>query len=105
MLSHRRSIACLSLLLMWALSACAGSATPQLIAAHPVNAIATYVPPARGSVVVYDAYLDLRVADVGAAAAKAEDLAYAYGGYVAVGQSWYGGDQPQVTLTLAVPAA
>ena len=105
MLSQRRFLACQSLQLVWVLSACAGSATPQLIAAHPVDAIATYVPPGRGSVVIYDAYLGLRVANVGAAAAKAEELAYAYGGYVQVGQSWYGGEKPQVTLTLAVPVA
>jgi hypothetical protein len=107
MLARTRIHGGLGLLAALALAACSGSATPQLIGAYPREAvgIATYVPPAGGAMVVSDAYLDLRVANVAAAAEQAEAWAYEYGGYVSESASWYEGDRLHVTLTLAVPVA
>jgi len=94
-----------------AVTACgAAGATPQLIGAHPRDAGASAPPaghraPPEHLLVVYDAYLDLEVADTGTAARQATQLAYDYGGYVVSSQSWYQNGRKHTTLTLAVPAA
>ena len=97
--------ACLLLLTTVALAACSGSGTPQLIGAYPRAAVATYAPPPRSGLVIYDAYLDLRVRDVADSAAQAEALTYEHGGYLTQSQSWYEADRLHVTLSLAVPVA
>ena len=102
---HRfRSITFLSLLLALALAAC-GGATPRLIGAYPQDPIATYVPPSASRVTVYHLQLDLQVADVDAAAQRAERLAAAYNGYLTDSQTWLAGGQPQAALVLIVPPA
>jgi hypothetical protein len=93
------------LLMALLLASCSGSATPQLIAAYPANARATYVPPPGSAMVTSDAYLDLRVPNVSAAAEQAEALAHDAGGYASQSTRWYADDQLHVTLTLAVPLA
>jgi hypothetical protein len=92
------------LVLALLLAGCAGGATPRLIGAYPGPAVTSAVPSSGGVVLIFDAYLTLRVADVARAAEQAADLAYDHGGYVSQSQTWYNGDQPHVTLSLAVPA-
>lgn len=104
MLPQTRYLTRLSLWMVLLLPACAGSATPQLIGSYPREVVATYAPP-RNSVVVYDTYLKLLVADVGVAAEESETLAYSHGGYVSSSQSWYTDGQLHSTLALAVPVA
>ncbi len=93
------------------LAACAGmQATPQIIASAPREAesglpIAEYTAPANNRLVVYSASLELEVRDVDAAAERATQLAYDYGGYLAESTSWRREGQTYTTLTLAVPVA
>ena len=89
------------------LSACAGGATPQLIGSYPkqVTSSPTYAPPPANLLVVYNAYLELEVADTDRAAQRATQLAYDYGGYLVSSQSWFAEERKYTTLTLAVPVA
>jgi hypothetical protein len=89
------------------LAACGGSASPQLIGSYPKGsgASSTYAPPPSNLLVVYNAYLDLEVADTDRAAQRATDLTYNYGGYLVSSQSWYQDNRKHTTLTLAVPVA
>jgi hypothetical protein len=97
------------LLLALALTACGGNATPQLIGSYPrtsdSGASTTSAGAPTNTLVVYNAYLELEVANTDSAADRAEQVAYDYGGYLVSSQSWYQDDQKYATLTLAVPAA
>ncbi len=90
-----------------AITACGGSATPQLIGAYPKGSgeSSTYAPPPSNLLVVYAAYLDLEVANTDWAAERATELAYNSGGYLVSSQSWYQDSRKHTTLTLAVPVA
>ncbi len=88
-----------------ALAACSGSATPQLIGAHPKGGQPTSIPPRTTWVAVSNAYLNLEVADPDAAARQATQEAYDLGGYPVSSQAWYQAGRRHITLTLAVPAA
>jgi hypothetical protein len=99
----------LILIIACVLTACGGGATPQLIGAYPRGSETGAYTSSEGApmntLVVYNAYLELEVYDVGSAAERAKQLAYDYGGYLASSQSWYQGDEQYATLTLAVPVA
>lgn len=100
----------LLLIITCVLTACGGSATPQLIGSYPrgSEAGAAYTSSEgapMNTLVVYNAYLELEVYDVDSAARQAKQLAYDYGGYLVSSQSWYQGDERYATLTLAVPVA
>jgi hypothetical protein len=83
-----------------ALSACSGSA-PQLIGAYPKDA-PDYA--ASSTLLVYNSFLTLEVADVDWAADQALQAATDRGGYLVSSQTWYADGQKRRTLTLAVPA-
>jgi hypothetical protein len=89
------------------ITACGGSATPQLIGAYPKGSgeSSTYAPPPSNLLVVYNAFLDLEVANTDRAAEQATNLAYDHGGYLVSSQSWYQDSRKYTTLTLAVPVA
>lgn len=84
------------------LAACASSNAPQLIGAAPK---VTSVPPPPGTIIRYDSNLTLEVWDVSAAADRAAQIAYDYGGYVSDSQMWKAGNDIYATVTLAVPVA
>jgi hypothetical protein len=93
-----------------ALAACGGQATPELIGSYPRGPEADVVLPEAGHrsppanlLVVYDAYLEIEVADVDRAAGQAEAITYDYGGYLASTDSWLRDGRKYTTLTLAVP--
>ena len=91
------------------LAACApnASATPALIGAYRAGdapPVATYVPPAPGAELVYNATVDLLVSDVVTAADAATRLATGYGGYLSDSQRWYDNRELHVALTLVVPS-
>jgi hypothetical protein len=97
------------LLIAIALTACGGRATPQLIGSYPRSSDTSAFSSSEGApmntLVVYNAYLELEVANTDAAADRAGQVAYDYGGYLVSSQSWYQGDEKHATLTLAVPVA
>jgi hypothetical protein len=97
------------LVLLAALSACSGAAEPRIIASYPQRQPAAlptpYAPPPGRYTVVYNAYLEMEVADVDAAAGRAVQLAYELGGYLTGSQTArYDGGQ-SATLSLAVPSS
>jgi len=108
---HGARGALLVLILALVLAACGGaSAAPQLIGSYPQEpetgaGLPEYAPPARNLLVVYSASLELEARDVDAAADRAAQLAYDYGGYLAESQSWRRDGRKYTTLTLAVPVA
>lgn len=105
----RRLFHFILILIACILAACGGSATPQIIGSYPRGSETGAYTSSEGApmntLVVYNAYLELEVYDVGSAAERAKGLAYDYGGYLASSQSWYQGSQQYATLTLAVPVA
>jgi hypothetical protein len=103
---RRRGAGLTTLFVALAAAGCTGSAKPALIGADWHDGgqpIATYIAPPAGSVLVYDASLDLSVRDVAAAAEGASALASEHGGYVAAEQWWREGDRLHANLSLAVP--
>ena len=86
-----------------ALAGCSGSATPQLIGAHPKAGQPTYIPTRTDYLAVSTAHLSLEASDPDAAARRATQLAYDLGGYRVGSQTWYAAEDKHVTLTLAVP--
>jgi hypothetical protein len=83
------------------LSGCSALAAPKQIAAYPRT---TPVPIYPGTtVVVYHAYLELKVWDVEQAANRATQMTYDNGGYLSSSQSWYVDGRKVTTLELAVP--
>ncbi len=100
-------------LLVLTLAACAGQATPQRIGSYPrggapapavPETIPHYPPAPPNLLVIYNATLELEVSEVDAAARRATQLAYDYGGYLVSSQAWFQGEQKHATLTVAVPA-
>ncbi len=94
--------------LLWALTACSGGGEPQRIASYPADPAQPVLisPPAD---VIYNAWLEMDVADVERAAARAEDLAYQYNGYLVSSQTWYqtveGRERQYCSVVLAVSPA
>ena len=86
-----------------ALVACSGSATPQLIASYPNRPPSS--PPQPNTILVYNTYLELDVAEVTQAGSQATQIAYRRGGYLVSSQSWYRDGRLYTTLELAVPQA
>jgi hypothetical protein len=104
---HRLVLSLAAAGLLAALAACAAGDTPRLIGAYPpetIESIVTLVPPAGAPPVVHEGFVSLQVADVYAAAEAASGLADDLGGYRASQHHWFSGDDPHITLTLAVPA-
>ena len=88
-------------------AACAGSATPQLIAAYPGNSQGPdfaappnqFIPtPAPCS-----AYVEVEVFNLENAASRASDLAVSYGAYVTSLKSWSDKAYKLTNLTIVVP--
>src|SRR5436190_23373166 len=96
-------VAALALLISLILTACAGSATPELIGSYP-KVIATAAPP-RNVFVVYSSDLDLAVRNVDAAAIKAGEIAGRFGGYLTQANTWYYENSPEATVPLAIRVA
>jgi hypothetical protein len=86
-----------------ALAACSGS-SPQLIGSQPkqIGSSGYYVPAPSGSI-IYNAYMEMEVADVDVAVQAAAQLARNYGGYLADGRLW--ADDGWNTITVVIPAA
>jgi hypothetical protein len=86
-----------------ALAACSGP-VPQLIGSQPkqIGSSGYYVPAPSGSI-IYNAYMEMEVADVDAAVQAAAQLARDYGGYLADGR--LGAEDGWNTVTLIIPAA
>lgn len=87
----------LFIFLVLGLTACGSRAEPRLIGYYPS------AERAANQVVVYTVWMELEVRDPAAAAEKASQMAYDSGGYLSASQSWYQGDDPYITLELAVP--
>jgi hypothetical protein len=97
---------CLMLLAL-CLAACAGSATPQLIASYPggsqgSNQAASpngFVPtPGPCSV-----FIEVEVSDLETAVGRASDLASSYGATITSQQSWTFNGRKSTSLTIVVP--
>jgi hypothetical protein len=89
-------------LLALILTAC-GQSTPEMIASYPsspANQPKLINNPAQ---IVYNAYIELEVANVDTAAERAQGQAYNYGGYLVSSQSWSQDGKKYTTLVLAVP--
>ncbi len=101
----RLCISILALGMLWALSGCAGSATPQLIASFPGGKSQSWQPPqpVPNGEIIYFGDMHLTVSDVGQAAGQASDLAYRYGGYLSGSTSWSQSGRDYQEMTLAVP--
>lgn len=89
-------------ILGFVLVACSGSAPKQIAALPKEKPIAQY--PSQ-ILIIYQAYLELKVSDVDRAVEKATRLGYDYGGYLASSQSWYVDGRKVSTVELAVPTA
>jgi Domain of unknown function (DUF4349) len=95
--------------LLPALTACGSfAATPQLIGSAPRPTespaqLSGYAAAPENLLVVYNGSLDLEVRDVDAAAQRAAQLAYDYGGYLVESALWRSDGRRYATLTLAVP--
>ena len=75
------------------------------IAVYPKHTPIAVAPPLpEQAVLVYRLFLELQVSNVGTASARAEDLAYRYGGYLVSTQSWYVDGRQNKTIVLAVPS-
>jgi hypothetical protein len=90
-------------LLTLLLTACARATGPKQIAMYPAEAPREPRRISPSDAVVYNAILELEVADVEDAAQRAEELAYRYGGYLSNSQTWYRDDRAYITAVLAVP--
>jgi hypothetical protein len=90
-------------LAVWlALAACSGG--PRLIGAYPKDTRPTpYASPPANLLMVYNAYMELEVADPGAAAELATRQVCSLGGYLISLDRWAAEGRQNVTLTLAVP--
>jgi hypothetical protein len=87
------------------LSACAGSASPKLIASQKTeNPIAAFPlansPPTE---VIYTTTIELEVNKVDKANGRVREIAYQQGGYMSESQSWYQDGEEHVMLELVVP--
>jgi hypothetical protein len=90
------------------LAGCLWQAPPRAIAAFPQATpatIATYPQVPRDVLLVQHARLEIEVSDAIAAAGRAGQIAAEQGGWLAGGQTWYQGERPYSTVTLAVPVA
>ena len=87
------------------LAGCSGiQAEPAVIATYPRGSSSKYPsPPMAQYLIVYQAYMELRVADVDWAAEQAARWALDSGGYVLASQSWYQDENKLTSLQLAVP--
>lgn len=84
------------------LAACSGASQPQLIASYPSKSEPGGQPVAHEQF-VYDAFMEMEVWDAEAAAARAEERAGDFGGYLVSSQSWTQSRQQHIQLVLAVP--
>lgn len=88
------------------LAGCSAGGAPRRIASFPSGApqppaeAPAYQPPGP---LVYNASLVMRVWDPQAAAGRAGELAYEYGGYLVGSHSWTQAGEESVSVTLAVP--
>lgn len=99
----RKPIFLLLALTTWLVSACSAVAGPKQIASAPrLTPIAEYP---GNSTIIYQAYIELQVSDVEAAAARAENLAWRYGGYLTGSCAWLVDGRAENTLELVVPTA
>jgi hypothetical protein len=93
-------------LLAFALAACSGSSTPQMIASYPscgkTNPPIAPLPPQAQ--LVFNTDMELEVWNPDTSAAKAQELAQQYGGYMTSWDAWQKNDQTYIRLGLAVPA-
>lgn len=94
------------ILLVFSLAGCSGSSTPQMIASYPsggkaVPPVAQNPPQAQ---LVFNTSMELEVWNVETSAAKAQELAQQYGGYMTSWDSWQNDGQAYIRLGLAVPA-
>ncbi len=100
----RRPFSLWIVLLCLALTACAQSKTPQLIASYPLNgssAPPVQPPPAQP---VYHTSLELEVGSVERAAQQARALTEKAGGYLSAWDAWTQNDEPRLRLVIEVPA-
>lgn len=89
-------------ILAFILAACSSSAPKQIAASLKEKPIAQY--PSQ-ILIIYRAYLELKVSDVDRAVDKATRLGYDYGGYLASSQSWNVDNRKVTIIELAVPTA
>jgi hypothetical protein len=106
-MSHPR-LYTLILTLSVLLAACSGrtATEPELIASFPAQQPLNPQPinPPQSIQYVYDASLELDVANLERAADQAVDLASQYSGYLLNSHSWQSGDIQHTRLVLAIPA-
>lgn len=93
-------------MIAWLLSACAGSASPKLIASQKADQpIATFpLADSPPTTVIYTTTIDLEVAKVDKANRRVMEITYQQGGYVSESQSWHQDDEEHIMLELVVPA-
>ncbi len=93
-------------LLCLALTFAACSSGPRQIASYPSGSRGSSRAGPSGSSyeLVYSAYLELSVANIEAAAERAEQLAYDYGGYLSSSHFWEQDGRTYATLVLEIPS-
>ena len=91
--------------LVFGLVGCSNSGeNPQMIASFPAEFQDAIISPNLVDMtVVYNAIVEIEVANVDKAAEKANNIAYEHGGYPASSQSWYREGKKYTTLVLSVP--
>jgi hypothetical protein len=93
-------------LLALVLAACSGSSSPQMIASYPSDGKASppIAPLPSQAQLVFNSDMELEVWNPETSAAKAQELAQQYGGYMTSWDAWQKNGQTFIRLGLAVPA-
>jgi hypothetical protein len=86
------------------LAGCSQADGPEQIATHAQEEPIAMYARIPESTVIYNATLDMEVANVERAAERARKIAFDQGGYLVSAQSWYRDGDRHTTVVLAVPA-
>jgi hypothetical protein len=99
-MSHKIKCSFFLIFITIGLAACTAGAPKQIAAIPREDPIAQY--PSQ-TIIIYRAYLELKVSNVDQAVERATRLANDYGGYLSGSQSWFADGRKITTLELAVP--
>jgi len=94
----------LILLIIGFFVACSPTDGLEQIATYPKEEPIAIYPRNPETMVVYNATLDLEVANVEYASKKAKEIAFEQHGYLVSSQSWYQDGDKHTTIVLSVPA-
>ena len=99
----KNNLILMSMLLVVLLTACSRAGAPEQIATYSMEKPIAVYPQPPESTLVYNATLDMEVANVERAVERAKEIAFEAGGYLISAQSWYRDGEKHSTVVLAVP--